>query len=348
MEFLGGQPTMKNRYFAYGLTTAAMLAMVLLMFVSSPRAQRANPRTAVKAAMPTPKMADGHPDFTGFWLNGAGGLADYGGTEGNSDDGNFTRLPDGSTLWLYDGAQAGIPNAGKVDTSVPETAPPYKPEYMAKVQTLVDSEYGGNTSSPYDPMNDCKPNGVPRSGISGTHIIMNPSGVAVLYENDPGPVYRIIYTDGRQHPKDLDTSYMGNSIGHWEGDTLVIDTVGLNDETWLGGAKFQNYHSDKLHVVERWSRQGDVMSRSVVAEDPVMFTKPWVQPAQNTTLGNKDDYIQPQMCRTNDKAHLILQTPDNQWRCNWCQVDADKIYGQGAAAENKANAKGGRGGGGDE
>ena len=66
---------------------------------------------------------------------------------------------------------------------------------------------------------------------------MNPAGIAVMYENSPGPVYRVIYTDGRQHPKDLDTSYMGNSIGHWEGDTLVIDTVGLNDETWLGGAK---------------------------------------------------------------------------------------------------------------
>jgi hypothetical protein len=322
-----------------------VLASVLLVFVAAPKAQQANAKAQAAASKPTPKMADGHPDFTGFWLNGAGGLADYASTEDASEDGNFKRLPDGSTLWLYGGAAAGVPNAGKVDLTVPENAPPYKPEYMTKVQTLVASIYGGNTSSPYDPMNECKPNGVTRLGISGTHIIMNPSGVAILYENGPGPVYRVIYTDGRQHPKDLDTSYMGHSIGHWEGNTLVIDTVGLNDETWLGGGKYQNYHSDKLHVIERWSRQGDVMTRSVTVEDPVMFTKPWIIPAQKTTIGNKNDYIQPQMCRTNDKAHLILQTPDNVWRCNWCQVDADAVYGKGAAADNKANAPT-RGGGG--
>jgi hypothetical protein len=236
-----------------------------------------------------------------------------------------------------------------VDLSVPSNAPSYKPEYLLKAQTLVASMYGGNTSSPYDPMNDCKPDGVPRAGIADVHVIANPTGLAVMYENNPGPVYRIIYTDGREHPKDLDTSYMGNSIGKWDGDTLVIDTVGLNDETWMGRGKYQLFHSDKEHVVERWSRQGDVLSRSAVVDDPVMFTKPWVMDPEKTTLANPGDYIQPEMCKTNDKAHLILATPENRSKCNWCQVDADKVYGQGAAAENKSNApRGGRGGGGGE
>ena len=335
---------MKTRSFAHGAWVAAILAAILLVFVSAPRAQQQNPKASALAAKPTPKMADGHPDFTGFWLTNVAGIT-YANDDGASEDGNLNRLPDGSFIFLYGGAAAGLPAEGPANNAIPANAPPYKPEYMTKVQKLVDSIYGGNTSSPYDPMNDCKPNGVPRSGISGSHIIMNPSGVAVMYENDPGPVYRIIYTDGRQHPKDLDTSYMGHSIGHWEGDTLVIDTVGLNDETWLGGGKFQNYHSDKLHVVERWSRQGDVMSRTVTVEDPVMFTKPWSFGPEKTTIANKNDYIQPEMCRTNDKAHLILQTPDNQFKCNWCQVDADKVYGQGAAADNKANANRGGGGG---
>jgi hypothetical protein len=340
-----------KRFFSASRVTTAPVALVLfavLVFVSAPKAQQApNAKTAAAAARPTPKMADGHSDFTGFWLNGAGGLEDYGATATGADDGHLLRLADGSTLWLYGGGQAAVPNDGKIDLAVPANAPPYKPEYMTKVTAIVASEYGGNTSSPYDPMNSCKPNGVPRLGIEGTHIIMNPSGIAVLYENGPGPVYRLIYTDGRQHPKDLDTSYMGNSIGHWEGDTLVIDTVGLNDETWLGGQKFQNMHSDKLHVVERWSRQGDVMTRSFVADDPVMFTKPWSSGPEKTTLGNKTDYIQPEMCQTNDKAHLVLQTPDNVWRCNFCQVDADGFYGKGAAADIKANASK-RAGGNDE
>jgi hypothetical protein len=185
-------------------------------------------------------MADGHPDFTGFWLTGVSGLSSYA-DDIDSADANLTRTADGSLIFLYGGAQAEVPREATATNTIPANAPPYKPEYVAKVQELVASEYGGNTSSPFDPMNDCKPNGVPRLGISGTHIIMNPSGVAVLYENGPGPVYRLIYTDGREHPKDLDTSYMGNSIGHWDGDTLVIDTTGLNDETWLGGQKYQNY-----------------------------------------------------------------------------------------------------------
>ena len=324
-------------YFTRGVNAAAVVALTLLVFLSAPQAQQQNPKAQTLAAKPTPKMADGHPDFTGFWLTNVAGIT-YANDEGASEDGNLKRLPDGSIIFLYGGPVAGVPNEGPANTAVPANAPPYKPEYMAKVKTLVASIYGGNTSSPYDPMNDCKPNGVPRAGISGSHIIANPSGIAVMYENNPGPVYRLIYTDGRPHPKDLDTSYMGHSVGRWEGDTLVIDTVGLNDETWLGGGLYQEIHSDKLHVVERWSRQGDVMTRTVTVEDPVMFTKPWNFGPEKTTIANKGDYVQPQMCRTNDKAHLILQTPDNQFKCNWCQVDADKVYGEGAAADNKANA----------
>jgi hypothetical protein len=340
---------MKSRYLTYGASAASMLAIVLFVFVSAPRAQQAGAaKVAAAAAKPTPKMADGHPDFSGFWLGGVAGI-NYANDEGASEDGNLTRTADGSIIFLYGGPAAGVPAGQANAAAIPDNAPPYKPEYLAKAQVLVASEYGGNTSSPYDPMNDCKPNGVPRAGISGSHIIMNPAGIAVMYENNPGPVYRLIYTDGREHPKDLDTSYMGNSIGHWEGDTLVIDTVGLNDETWLGGGKFQLFHSDKEHVIERWSRQGDVMTRMVSVEDPVMFTKPWNIGPEKTTLANQGDYIQPEMCRTNDKAHLILQTPENQWKCNWCQVDADTVYGKGAAADNKANApRRAGGGGGDE
>jgi len=340
---------MKRIFSVPSATAAATLAIALFMSVSAPKAQaqQQSGNAAATPATPAPKMADGHPDFTGFWLTGVSGLSSYA-DDIDSADANLTRTADGSLIFLYGGAQAEVPREATATNTIPANAPPYKPEYVAKVQELVASEYGGNTSSPFDPMNDCKPNGVPRLGISGTHIIMNPSGVAVLYENGPGPVYRLIYTDGREHPKDLDTSYMGNSIGHWDGDTLVIDTTGLNDETWLGGQKYQNFHSDKLHVIERWSRQGDVMTRTFVAEDPVMFTRPWSSGPEKTKLAVKGDYVQPEMCRTNDKAHLILATPENQPKCNWCQVDADKVYGQGAAADNKANGRKLGGGGGDE
>src|SRR5262245_21332761 len=106
---------MKSRYFAHAVTAAVVLAIVSLVLVSAPNAQQAPARRSTTyATKATPKMADGHPDFTGFWLNGAAGLGDYAGTEEDAIDANLTRLPDGSTIWLYGGAAAGIPNDGKL------------------------------------------------------------------------------------------------------------------------------------------------------------------------------------------------------------------------------------------
>ena len=182
-----------------------------------------------------------------------------------------------------------------------------------------------------DPFMECKPSGVPRSGIGGAlEIIHTPKRMAILYENNPGPQYRIIYLDGRKHPDRLDTSFMGHSIGHWEGDTLVVDVVGLNDETWLGQPLNATIHSDQEHVIERWSRKGDVITLETTVEDPVMFTRPWVMGVRRATIGPADDYIQPQACNTNDKAHLIEPSEKDQFICNWCQKDPDAVYGEGA------------------
>jgi hypothetical protein len=140
-------------------------------------------------------------------------------------------------------------------------------------------------------------------------IVQNSSVVAFLYEDRPGPYFRIVYTDGRQHPADLDSSYFGNSIGHWEGDTLVVDVVGLSDDTWLGsgtvGPKLAMMHSDQLHVVERWTRTGDVLTWEATAYDPVMFTKPWVMTPRQTQIAAPDDYIRPTMCVPLDKNHIV-------------------------------------------
>jgi hypothetical protein len=115
--------------------------------------------------------------------------------------------------------------------------------------------------------------------------------------------------DGRGHPDDFDPSYVGHSIGHWEGDTLVVDVVGLNDDTWLGsgtvGPKYAMMHSDKMHVVERWTRTGNVVTYEATVDDPVMFTKPWVMTPRQTQLAAPDDYIRPTMCIPFDKTHLV-------------------------------------------
>jgi len=85
---------------------------------------------------------------------------------------------------------------------------------------------------------------------------------------------RQIFLDRRAHPSDLDPSWMGDSIGHWEGGTLVVDTVGLNEKSWLDPVGHP--HSDALHVVERIRRiDRDTLQDDLTFDDPKAYTKPW-------------------------------------------------------------------------
>ncbi len=309
-------------------------AMAYLAFVPFSPAQ--DKAADAKAAKTTPRSMEGHPGLSGVWAQAVAGIPGYG-KEPVGEAGNLTRTADGSVLFLYGGAEAQNPVPGAAPRVAPaRSEPSYKPEYAAKVKDILATVYGSSTA--LDPIMDCKPLGVPRTGVGveeHLQIIQHPNIVALLWENDPGPVYRVVYTDGRQHPKDLDTSYMGHSVGHWEGETLVVDVVGLNDETWIGGGtqgpRGANIHSDKEHVVERWTRNGDDLTYEATVEDPVMFTKPWVITPQHTHLAAAGDYIQPEMCVPNDKKHLIQPSESDQFLCTFCQKDPDAVYGKGAS-----------------
>ena len=333
---------MRDRFVGYAVIALAVVCVMSLLFVSMPAAQNAAPAAKAPAAAPpaTPRLANGHPDLTGYW---AGNQENFF-TE-QKDDGDvpnvhyINRTKDGSIFYDYAGAEGGVgQEQDEIDNAGPvRNQASYKPEYDAKVKQIATTMYGGTTA--LDPQHDCKPNGIPRAGFGG-FVVSSPQAVAILYEASPGPYWRLIYTDGRQHPKDLDTSYMGHSIGHWEGDTLVVDTVALNDETWLGGGKFTTIHSDREHVTERITRKGNTITYEATVEDPVMLTKPWVITPRKVTLSpNEPDkyYIQPQMCVNNDKPHLIQESATDKFKCGWCQKDADAVYGKGAAAD-KAKA----------
>jgi hypothetical protein len=120
----------------------------------------------------------------------------------------------------------------------------------------------------------CLPPGVPRIYIQPFlfEIIQTPGRVIELFEFDHH--MRQIFTDRRQHPKDPDLTWMGDSIGWNEGDTLVVDTIGLNDKTWIdrGGLP----HSDQLHVVERIRRPThDALEVTITIDDPKAYTRTW-------------------------------------------------------------------------
>jgi hypothetical protein len=124
-----------------------------------------------------------------------------------------------------------------------------------------------------DPDYKCFPPGVPRVYLYPLplQIIQLPDQVVMLFEYEH--MVRHIYIDGREHPKDLDPTWMGNSIAHWEGDTLVVDTIGFNDKTWLD--RVGHAHSDQLHVIERIRRTAqDTLQIDFNIEDPKAYTEP--------------------------------------------------------------------------
>lgn len=299
------------------------VASVTLAFVMPAlcAGQNAAQKGTPSAEKPTPRTPDGHPDLSGFY-----NLVDiYKGDPVEEKPGQHVveKTADGSVFFDYGGSNTGDGGArvrqtqnGKVNlldrTCASCENPPYKPEYMAKAKAIGDAMNGD--ASPLDPQYDCIPYGIPRGSVRGggdyaMQIVQNSQVVAFLYEDRPGPYFRIVYMDGRPHPDDLDKSYVGHSVGHWEGDTLVVDVVGLSDETWLGsgtvGPKLAMMHSDQLHVVERWTRTGDVLTWEATVEDPVMFTKPWVMTPRQTQIAAADDYIRPTMCVPLDKSHIV-------------------------------------------
>jgi hypothetical protein len=121
---------------------------------------------------------------------------------------------------------------------------------------------------------NCLPPGVPRILLMPfpMQIAQLPGEVLMIFEYDH--FIRAIYTDGRPHPKDLDPTWMGDSIGKWEGDTLLVDTIGFNDKTWLD--MVGHPHSDALHLSERIRRvDRDTLQDDLTINDPKAYTKTW-------------------------------------------------------------------------
>ena len=143
---------------------------------------------------------------------------------------------------------------------------PYKPEALEKKKQNQQDWLNR------DPEIKCYLPGVPRATYMPYpfQILQSASALTLVYEY-AGAVRNIYLKDPGPAPVD---SWMGQSVGHWEGETLVIDVTGFNDQTWFDRAG--NFHSDKVHVVERYTRiSPDVISYEATIEDPEVFTRPW-------------------------------------------------------------------------
>jgi hypothetical protein len=260
---------------------AATVVTVILLPASLFAQTTLQSSAAVKAPVksPVPRASNGKPDLTGVWQGGS--------TQRGS--------------WEEANGGAGVGGSGR-DAAAPVTlssndrpagreGAPYQPWAAKKVIEAF------NRRGIDDPTALCLPAGLPRTvmlGLFPQQIIQTPKQVVMLYEYMN--VFRVIPLNAK-HPDDIIPSYMGDSVAHWEGDTLVVDVTGFNDKTWLAGTG--TFHSDALHITERYTRvDKDQINYDVIMEDPNVLTKPWT--LHTTLMLREGTRLQEYTCAENN------------------------------------------------
>jgi hypothetical protein len=233
-----------------------------------PKGAYAKPNPPIAAA-PTPRLGS-RPDLTGVWAY-SDWIGNYMGNGGRRCGPTQVAPCNRSTNQTEDFELYSPSRFGMLGF------PQYKPEHWDKIQEL------DMWTNKYDPVMTCQPLGVPRQGPP-RRIYQTENDITFLYfGGDAGGgygEYRIIPTDGRKHADNanFDATYMGVTVGRWEGETLVLDSVGFIDTTWIGRGGF--FHTSDMKVVEKFRREGDTILYDVTIEDPEVLLEPWVFPTR--------------------------------------------------------------------
>ena len=268
---------MKKMYVASVLTAAVVIASTSLAWISSTpvAAQSATAANSVPASSPSkaiPRTADGHPDMTGVWWPG------------------HDLIPAQATAVYRAGERQGV--GARSFGSL------YKPEAMAKAKTLSDKD---------DPALWCIPSIIGPTPLVGNglvgEIVQTPRTIVQLIETYHG--FRIIPTDGRPHRDDVVPSNHGDAVGHWEGDTLVVDVTNFSDRNWLHHHGDVSFHSDALHMVETYRlTDADTLEINVTADDPTVLTATWNAPTTKLVRA-PFEHIMETSCENTETANLI-------------------------------------------
>jgi hypothetical protein len=249
---------------------AVPLAAALLLTLGGADVAVAQDQAPAKAAA-VPRMADGHPDLSGVWWGGA----DVGG-----------RRPGGG------GPPGGRPGGAGGPGGAAPTPPPsftslYQPWAAERAKTLSDQD---------DPTLHCVPVAFGTLNVrlwnvgAVGQIIATPKMVVLLSETFHD--YQLVPTDGRPHRDDAPPSYRGDAVGHWDGDTFVVDVTNFTDDTWMSAEGRVSFHSDALHIVERYRRvDANTLEIEATVEDPKVLTGPWTVPKQTLQLAPFDQLL---------------------------------------------------------
>ncbi len=246
------------------------------------------------------RTADGKPDLSGTWtfrIAGPPAKDPRGLCVGPACGGGA------AAAGLDPGAPA-LPGAAPAGPRV--QFPNYKPEFKDKIAMLNKEQVK------YDPALRCGNPGIPRVGTPDK-IIQTAEQVIFLYDDLNGAFWRIIPTDGRKHREDAEEGPFGDSVGRWDGDKLIVETVALGEDTWLtdNGA----FHTYNLKTVEEVSLNANGgLDYKFIANDPEVLAEPFVK--QRTLVRNTKELLQPPQCveRSIDKmVGIESYHPNPRW-----------------------------------
>jgi len=222
---------------------------------------------------PAPRAADGHPDLSGVWWPGR-------------DVPLAPLTPPSTTAAPQPRPAAPAPPAAPRQRQTFSTF--YQPWAAEKAKTLSDKD---------DPALRCVPVAFGTLNVSlyglgfVGQIVQTPQFVVMLTETYHS--FRLIPTDGRKHRDDVAPSFRGDSVGRWEGDTLVVDSTNFSDSNWMHAEGTVSFHSDALHIVERYRRvDKNTLEVDAVVEDPKVLTAPWKVPTQTLRLAPFDQIME--------------------------------------------------------
>ena len=270
---------MTHRFF--GLVVLAAIVAAVVYAGDAGVAAQGTRQSTDAAAAPTPRLSDGHPDLNGYWYRRRAPTP-------------VARRVGGSVILdptIKDSTAAPSGN----DAALLPGTPKYKPEFLAKVKDLDTNQVN------QDPAFTCGPPGIPRIGPP-QRIVQTAREVVLLYDDLNGNFFRLIPTDSRPHRTDIEASAHGDSVGRWEGDTLVIDVRNLNAETWLGDNGL--FHTEDILVTERLRRVGNSLTWEAIVEDPAVLAEPWKVNPRTLTL-RSDEIEEAAFCQ--DRIQPFMQ-----------------------------------------
>jgi hypothetical protein len=226
---------------------------------------------------PTPRMSDGHPDLSGVWFVGSAG--------GQTFDAGAKKQFDPKVT--------------------PEEPPSFLPSAAAKIKAMSSTDFELGRASV-----NCLPRGVPGMVLINPYpfqLVTTPGQFVQLDELNNN--FRVVPTDGRAHDPDPDPTFDGDEVAHWDGDTLVVDTISIDERTWNNFTGW--FHSDQEHVIERFRRPDlNHLLVQVTVEDPKVLAKPWTSAPRMWSLGHEK--LLEYYCTNNQDVEQYKELKDKE------------------------------------